>query len=91
MIQTSQQELSLLDGMNYFGDPSLFICSSSTQSNVIEAVQCEVNTNLVLQFQIGPLRIIGHTNFSGKAARSFRFCLCPDLISKSHLLITLVT
>lgn len=85
MIQTSQYEFNLLQEMNS-GEPSPFY-SSSTHSNVIE----EVNINLVLHSLTGHLGIIGHTNSSGKAARSFRLCLWPDPIAKSHILITLAT
>lgn len=87
--QTSQYELSLLQEMN-FEEPSFFY-SSPTHSDIIEEVQHEVNINTALHSVIGHLGIIGYANSSGKAAGSFKLCLWPDLISKFHLLIILVT
>lgn len=83
----NQYELSLLQGMNIL-EPSFFIPVLLT--HIIEKVECEVNTNLVLNSHIGHLGIIGHTNSPGKATESFILCLCPNFISKSNLLITLV-
>lgn len=77
MIPTNQYELSLLQGMNYLEPPPFFYFKSN--SNVIEEVGYEANTNLVLYSQIGHLGIIGHRNFSGKAAGPFKWCLWPDL------------
>lgn len=74
--QTSQYELSLLQGMN-FEEPSFFY-SSSTHSDIIEEVQHEVNLNTALHSLIGHLGIIGYANSSGKAAGSFKLCLWPD-------------
>lgn len=88
MIQTSQYGLNLLQGMNFL-EPSFFY--SSSDFKVIEVVEHEANTNPVLYSQRGHLGEIGHTNPSAKTAGSFRSCLWPDLTSKSHLLINLVT